>query len=199
MQIILISGEYQLNKKGKGDFKKIKNIFKVLICYADLNNEKTKERWPSDKNKNGKSNLEEWKDHCKKKYFVQYALIDSILIEGHADSTPIPFDSFLKKEGIKNNLDLAMKRAQTAFKYLLNYKEAKGYDPDTGTKVTSESGNHFYALVNTQSKPLFGVASYGNLRRSDNNQKKSDRRVDFRFIMSQPEELKEEITNLKGK
>ena len=58
------SGKYTLSKKGEEDFEKIKEIFTTLICYSALNNKKTRERWP--KNKNGKSNLEKRQAHCKK-------------------------------------------------------------------------------------------------------------------------------------
>ena len=190
------SGKYELSDEGKKDFEKIKDIFTILICYSALDNKKTKERWP--KNKKCKSNLKKWQDHCKKKYPKKYALIDSILIEGHADADPIADGSCLAKEGIKNNLDLAMKRAQEIFIFLLDYIPERGYDPIKGPPAP-ESGNCFYALVNKQDKPLFGVASYGNLRRSDKSQDKVkglDRRVDFRFIMSQPEDITKELTAL---
>ncbi len=191
-------GKYSLSDTGKNTFKKIKKIFdKLLICYSALEHKKTKNRWPSSKVRNKKSNLKQWQSYCKKKYPKKSALIDSILIEGHADSTPISQYS----KGIKTNLDLAVKRSQTVFVFLLDYKEeTKGYDPVKGLIHTKESGNHLYALVNKQGKPLFGVTSYGNLRRSEllknkgnQDQQKSDRRVDIRFIMSQPEDLSEQL------
>lgn len=189
--------KYSLNQKGKNTFKKIKKIFSILICYSDLNNIDTKNLWPSSKGKNKKSSLKQWQSYCKKKYPKHQALIDSILIEGHADSTPIGQGSSLRKKGINTNLDLAVKRAQTVFVFLLDYKEeTKQYDVIQGPKHTKESGNYFYALRNKKGKPLFGVTSYGSLRRrtslknkKNDDQQKLDRRVDIRFIMSQSEEL----------
>ncbi len=194
-------GEYKLSEKGKNHFRKIKKIFNALICYSDLDSPKTKNRWP--KNKAKKTTLKKWQAHCNKPtHFKKQALIDSILIEGHADATPISQYASLIKEGIKTNLDLAMKRAQTVFVFLLDYKEEeKGYDPIKGEKHTKESGNRFYALVNKQEKPLFGVTSYGNLRRSAsmkdkrNQAQKSDRRIDIRFIVSEPAGLSKHFKN----
>ena len=186
-------GEYKLSEKGKNHFRKIKKIFNALICYSDLDSPKTKNRWP--KNKAKKTTLKKWQAYCNKEpHFKKQALIDSILIEGHADATPIGLDSPLIKKGIKTNLDLAMKRAQTVFVFLLDYKEAKVYDPDIGKGPTPESGNHFWALVNKQEKPLFGVTSYGNLRKNASISK-SNRRIDIRFIMSEPEELSKHFKN----
>ena len=188
-------GQYSLSDTGKNTFQKIKKIFNKLICYSDLEHKKTKKRWPSSKGIDKKSNLKRWQIYCKNKYPKNLPLIDSILIEGHADSTPISQYS----KGIKTNLDLAVKRSQTVFVFLLDYKEEhKKYDPVKGPIHTKESGNHLYALVNKHGKPLFGVTSYGNLRRSEplkkkEDQKKSDRRIDIRFIMSQPEDLSEQL------
>ena len=181
------SGKHELSPQGKKDLKRIKEIFEKIICYSDLKNSKTKERWVKIY---GEKKLNEWIEHCKR-YKNKYALIDSILIEGHADSTPIG-DS-LKEEGIKTNLDLAMKRSQTVFEFLLDYKEA--------TKTEKESGNYFYTLVNKKGKPLFGLTSYGNLRRNLKPHKlkkkkpglQADRRIDIRFIMSQPEDIQKEL------
>ena len=178
---------YELNETGEKDFREIKKIFKILVCYSDLNNPEAKNRW---KNEN---TLKKWKKYCsKEEHRDKNGLIDSILIEGHADFVPIGKD--LWYAGIKTNLDLAMKRAQTVFEFLLEYKEA--------TPESSEYGNHFYASVNKQGKPLFGVTSYGNLRRNAKNQKgnnvnpeKTDRRIDIRFIMSQSEDIQKELKN----
>ena len=185
-------GNYILSAKGKKDFKKIKKIFNILICYSDLNNPETKKRWLV---KYTADNLKNWKKYCRKKYAKQYGLIDSILIEGHADSKPIGKE--LKKKGIETNVDLAMKRSSNIFKFLLNYEES--------TKKTSESGNYFYALLNKQRKPLFGMTSYGNLRRNLQEKKdrnlssqRSDRRIDIRFIMSRSDDIQEHLKkNLK--
>ena len=186
-------GSYTLNKEGRKDFKKIRKIFNILICYSDLNNPETKKRWfVRYKQVN---TLENWKTHCRKKYAEQYGLIDSILIEGHADSTPI--GPRLKWMGIETNLDLAMERSKTAFYFLTGYKEA--------TKDSKEKGNYLYILSNRQKKNLFGVTSYGNLRREQTvtrnpSAEDKDRRIDIRFIMSQPEDIREDLKkNLKKK
>ena len=138
------TGKYELSKKGKNNVNKMKNIFNILICYSNLDSPKTKKRWAS--LKNGETYLEKWQNYCKQKHPLKHALIDSILIEGHADSTPISQYSPLRREGIKTNLDLAMKRAQTVFVLLLDYKESKGYDPDIGKENTPESGQSFLGL-----------------------------------------------------
>ena len=185
-------GHYVLSSKGKEDFKKIEKIFKKLICYSDL--KKTKEDWMKETKKNAKQwdyIWGEWGERCDEKYKIQYGLVDSILIEGHADRKPIGEN--LKKKGIKTNMELAMKRSQTVFYFLTNYKEA--------TKDNKKSGNYLYILRNTQGKSLFGVTSYGNLRSeldSLQTNRFEDRRIDIRFIMIQPKELTEEQNKIKN-
>ena len=179
-------GSYELSLKGKKDFNKIKTIFDELICYSDLN--KTKENWLKEVKKNEKqwnNSWGKWVKHCDTKYKSQYGLVDSILIEGHADRTPI--GGSLKIKGIETNMDLAMRRSQAVFYFLTNYKEA--------TKYYKKSGNYLHSLRNTQGKSLFGVTSYGNLRSEHDSLQLSrtlaskDRRIDIRFIMAQPKEL----------
>ena len=184
-------GSYELSSKGKEDFEQIKKIFHRLICYSNLKNSKTQKKW---KLKYGKNNFSGWVKYCdtSKKYKNKYGLIDSILIEGHADSTPI--GEWLKLRGIETNMDLAMKRSQKVFRFLTNYNEA--------TRVSEEDGNYLYFLSNGQGNPLFGVASYGNLRRKqsitrDPSSEGRDRRIDIRFIMAQSKGLKEELKNIK--
>ncbi len=186
-------GQYELSAKGREDFQIIqKSLFENIICYSHLQSSGTKQRWPIHPTE---SNLNKWIDHCKEKQPDQYGLIDSILIEGHADSKPIPQNGKLWKKGIKTNLDLAMKRSIIAFQFLTKYSES--------TSQKKESGNHLHALENKQEKPLFGVASYGNLRRSQNRNpaqlKKNqagDRRIDIRFIMIQTEDVKEVVSQI---
>ena len=180
-------GSYKLRSKGKKDFKEIKTIFSRLICYSDL--KKTKEGWMKEAKKNERQWNEKWgkwMKHCDKNYKSQHGLVDSILIEGHADRTPIGKN--LKKKGIETNMNLAMRRSQTVFQFLTNYNE--------GTKYYKKSGNHLHSLRNTQGKSLFGVTSYGSLR-SEQDSSKTDRRIDIRFIMAQPKELIEEWKNIK--
>lgn len=183
-------GKYELSPKGKEDFERVKKIFRRLICYSNLKNSKTQKKWRA---KYGESNFNKWVNYCNnsKKYKNKYGLIDSILIEGHADSTPI--GRWLKFKCIGTNMDLAMKRSQTVFSFLTNYNET--------TLTSKEDGNYLYFLSNGQKKPLFGVASYGNLRRKQSITRDPasggrDRRIDIRFIMVQSKGLKEELKNI---
>ena len=184
-------GDYELSKKGKESFKKIRKIFSALICYSDFKNEETQKRIHSicEHNKNSyncQNKLSQWQQKCDKKN--KYGLLDTVLIEGHADSTPIGGNLEWEKKNIESNLELAMHRSLNVFEFLLNYQEQ--------TREVPESGNHLYTLINKNKKPLFGLSSFGNLRRNINNRQpssqtqKKDRRIDFRFIMSQPEDLK---------
>ena len=101
-------GEYELNAKGQRDFKLIQEkIFQSIVCYSNLQSNGTKRKWPKD----SKLKLKDWINRCCKEQPDKYALIDSILIEGHADSKPIPEDGKLWKKGIKSNLELATKRS----------------------------------------------------------------------------------------
>ena len=190
-------GSYELSSKGKADFKKIEKIFNILICYSDL--KKTKEDWMKGTKKNAKQWNDSWGgwvEYCDKKYKLQHGLVDSILVEGHADRTPI--GGKLKMKGIETNMELAMKRSQTVFYVLTNYKEVT---------APGKSGNYLNSLRNNQGKSLFGVTSYGNLRSEHASLQLSrtlaseDRRIDIRFIMAQPKgltkELKKELKNIK--
>ena len=185
-------GSYKLSLKGEKDFQKIRKIFESLICYSDLANPTTKDKWI--KKPGGKNNFDKWKNFCNnsKKYRNKSGVIDSILIEGHADSTPI--GKKLRRKGIKTNIELAMKRAQTVYSFLTNYTEA--------TKKSKEDGGYLYFLSNKQGLPLFGVTSYGNLRRNQKRDRspsseEKDRRINIRFIMSQPKGLTKELENKK--
>ena len=184
--------EYELNKEQQEGLKKICGIFSDIICYADL--EKTSKKyviWRTD-----------WKDKiplsCDRDKELKSrpdctkqtnGLIDTILIEGHADSTPI--GGYFREQGIKTNLDLAMKRSQQVFRFLTQYKE--------GTTDKPARGNHFYYLLNKREQSLFGVTSYGNLRSSvkANDREPSssvkERCINIRFIMSQPDELEKSL------
>ena len=180
-------GSYKLSSKGEKDFKQIKKIFHRLICYSDLKNPRTKKKWQS--TKYGKDNFSKWVKYCDKNHRNKYNLIDSIFIEGHADWTPI--GKSLKLKGVETNIDLAMRRSQTVFKFLTNYKEA----------AIKADESYLYFLSNEQGNPLFGVASYGNLRSKqslshDPSSEAKDRRIDIRFIMTQPKGLKEELKNI---
>ena len=181
-------GSYILNDEGEKKFEKIKEIFKqVIICYSDLKNPKTQKKWEQTY---GKNDFRESVEGCNEKYKNRYGSIDSILIEGHADATPI--GSKLKSKGIETNMDLAMKRSQTVFSFLTDYTEA--------TKKSEEDGNYLYFLSNRRGNPLFGVTSFGNLRRQNDrtpSSQKKDRRIDIRFITSQPKSLKKELKAIK--
>ena len=93
-------------------------------------------------------------------------------------------------------MDLAMKRSQMVFMFLTDYKEATNTDP--------EDGNYLHFLSNKKENPLFGVTSYGNLRRnklvtSELSSGGRDRRIDIRFIMVQSKRLRQELKNIKKK
>ena len=186
-------GQYKLSQKGKEDFKKIqKTLSRNIICYSHIKSQGTQQKWPID----FRLELDKWINHCRKKKPNQYGLIDSILIEGHADSKPISKHGKLWRKGIKTNLDLATKRSITAFKTLTRYNEA--------TSQKKATGNYLYALENRQEKPLFGVASYGNLRSNQNRSpamqikkiEARDRRIDIRFIMIQTDDIKETVSQI---
>ena len=195
-------GQYELNQIGKKELKIIRNIiFEKIVCYSHLKSHGTSQKWPMDKE--GRTNLNQWINYCEDEQPDKYALMDTILIEGHADSKPIPENGNLWKKGIKTNLDLATKRSIKAFEYLTNYQEA--------TIQQIESGNYLYALENKQEKALFAVSSYGNLRRHQNRHKygiiniidrhisldeaqAGDRRIDIRFIMAQPDDIAQSLS-----
>ena len=183
------SGRRALNQRGKNDLKEIEKILQArLICYSDLNSPAAEKKWlacrKGEDRQKWENSLKKWRDYCKKKFPDKHGLIETVLIEGHADSDPIGGN--LKKQGIKTNFDLAIKRSQSVFQELLRYKE--------GTQNSQPSGNYLYFLINSQGMPLFGIASYGNLRRSNaqgccgpaQKGKSKDRRVDIRLIMSPP-------------
>lgn len=209
-------GKYKLediSDSGVGELKKIRSILQSkIICYS--NKESFKNKWKKkypryDYDKWDREELEPLKCNEKNK---SESLVESILIEGHADSTPL--GRSLKKEGLKDNIDLAMKRSQTVFRFFTKYKE--------GARGAKEDGNYLYLLSNQEGKPLFGMTSYGNLRResleesiqpsqnppdsfyvqkelatdahrSPSSKGNEDRRIDIRFIMAQPQEIKEEL------
>lgn len=186
-------GGYELSEKGKESFKKIRRIFfSELVCYSDFKNKEVQ----LCKNRQHCHNTHsQWQTKTQKTCGDKkdkYGLLDTVLIEGHADSTPIG-DLMKWEDFIKSNMELAMHRSLNVFKFLLDYKEKTSENP--------ESGNDLYILINKNKKPLFGVSSFGNLRRNTNNREpssqtqKKDRRIEFRFIMSQPEELKKHLKN----
>ena len=187
-------GQYKLNRKGKEYFKKIREtLFANIVCYSDWSKIAQK-RWPS--SSKDQNRLKSEKERCQTpEEDHKHGLIDSILIEGHADPTPISaFGNLWLMRGIRTNLDLAVKRSIEVFQTLLEYKE-------TYSNKKASSGNHLFALTNKQGQPLFGVTSFGNLRSHYNKKSRSlaqvkedqrqDRRVDIRFVMGQPEELKD--------
>ena len=175
--------KYTLNKKQEENLKDLRNIFVKVICYSNLDSKEMKKRWELTYNKKF-----EKKKYCQNKKHVE-GLIDTILVEGHADSTPI--GSYFLDKGITTNVDLAMKRSQSVFEFLLKYKEPTQQNP-------MPSGNYLYALVNKKEKSLFGMTSYGNLRSSSqrNDRKpasstEKERCINIRFIMSQPDDLQD--------
>lgn len=192
-------GSYELSFEGKLQFEKVKNILgRKVICYSDL--EKLKEKYP---NIERDDNWGKYYHGCDKN-----VSIDSILIEGHADQTPT--GPGLRLKGVKDNIDLAVKRSKTVFELLTGYKESvKG------------KGNYLHFLSNKKGQPLFGMVTYGNLRgkhsvnfvsplpqspppygthgtdggddRNPSSEGWKDRRIDIRFIMAQSEEIQLEL------
>ncbi len=172
--------KYNLSEEQQKGLKAVIKALAPIICYSNLNSEEMKQRWKRFYNKSFE------KKKCNK-YKNKQGLIDTILVEGHADSTPI--GSYFGNTCIITNLDLAQKRSQNVFKFLLQYKEPTRKNP-------IPEGNYLYALVNQKEKSLFGVTSYGNLRSPDQrNNKKSgslqekDRCINIRFIMSRSDDL----------
>lgn len=196
--------QYKLDEEQKEGLEKVREIFSKIICYSNLNSREMKKRWQLIYNKKF-----EKKKYCPgKKHDHKYGLIDTILIEGHADSTPIGenlcecekdmFNLDIDCECIRTNIDLSMKRAKNVFEFLLQYREPTRQHP-------IPNGNYLYALVNKKDKLLFGVTSYGNLRSSNqrNNRKpnsslEKERCINIRFIMSQSDDIQTHLKkNLK--
>ena len=177
--------KYKLNKEQKEGLKEVRKIFLKIICYSNLDSREMEKRWLLIYGEEF-----EKKKYCpSKKHDHRYGLIDTILVEGHADSTPI--GSYFWDKGIITNLDLAMKRSQNVFEFLLQYKEPTRQNP-------IPYGNYLYVLVNKKEKSLFGVTSYGNLRSSSqrnnhrsNSPTEKERCINIRFIMSQPDDLQD--------
>ena len=186
--------KYKLSKEQKKGLKEVRNIFSRAICYSNLQSGEMRRRW--EEFYKGKFEKEKYCSNKKEKHCLKNpdkdGLIDTVLIEGHADSTPIGGIG----GGITTNLDLAMKRAQNVFEFLLQYKEATKENPQA-------KGNYLYALVNNQEKSLFGMTSYGNLRssiqkndRSPSSSKEKERCINIRFIMSQTDEIQKDLKKL---
>ena len=194
--------KHELSNEQKEGLEKIRKIFSRIICYSNLNSGEMKKRWHLIYAKKF-----EKKKYCpEKKYNHKHGLVDTILVEGHADSTPVGenlcecekdmFGLDIDCKCIRTNIDLSMERAKNVFKFLLQYREPTRQNP-------IPTGNYLYALVNKKDKSLFGVTSYGNLRSSDqrNNRKpnsstEKERCINIRFIMSQSDDIQ---THLKKK
>ena len=166
----------KLSIHGENVFTIVREVFEDLLpCYTHSDNFK---KYCKDKSKN--------------KGTVGY--LETVLIEGHTDRDPLKGKA---KENYKDNLDLSSKRALKTFRFLLNFEERKKSNSD-------DEGNTLYELFNKNSKHpiyerVFGFAGYGALRtlspafdkkKLTQKQKKKDRRIDIRFIMSPPKELK---------
>ena len=193
-------GKYELNNEKKQKLKKVREIMiRKIVCYSNWNSEKMEKRLKND------LTYRKWKHDCEKSENQdKEKSIDTILIEGHADSTLIGENLCKNKEDmldfdksykcIRTNIELSMERAKNVFKFLLQYDELK-----------TEKGNQLYALVNENDKPLFGVTSYGSLRSSDQKPDSSpsekeciNREIHIRFITSQPDKLEENLDELKN-
>ncbi len=171
------SSEYNLTPYGINVLEKIRTVFMgILPCYA---------------------HKESFSRFCILDKRDKFGLIDTVLIEGHSDTDKIG-GKLSKKYNIENNLDLSSKRALKTFQFLLGYDEKKG------------QGNRLFNLHNgkiagksEKFQKIFGVSGYGQFRRLSSEKtkhtqlaKRRDRRIDIRFIMAMPKDVK--VTQQKG-
>lgn len=95
--------------------------------------------------------------------------LEAVLVEGHTDNVPI---NKVKNLRYEDNWELSAKRSIVTYRYIL--------------AVHPELGN----LLNTDRDPLFGVSGYAETRPVIKHVEIKDeplnRRIDLRFILSQP-------------
>jgi flagellar motor protein MotB len=111
---------------------------------------------------------------CKKE---SHSRLTSIFIEGHTDDVPISRAEF------QDNWDLASARAITTYKRLFERQPS------------------LELLVNSKNQPLIGVSAYearrpvvrDNVDISLDEQRKQNRRIDLRFLMELPSDIKVQI------
>ncbi|WP_457572506.1 OmpA/MotB family protein [Desulfovulcanus sp.] len=95
--------------------------------------------------------------------------LDAVFIEGHTDNIPIN----TSKSKFKSNWELSAKRSINTFKWMM--------------KVMPE----LKKLKNSEGQFLFGVSGYADSRpvkeNTNDENRRLNRRIDIRFILSQPE------------
>ena len=120
---------------------------------------------------------ESLKESCKNLEIGSGVFLETVLIEGHTDNV-----KFGSETGFDNNWGLSARRAIAVYQKLINFAPLL----ETG-------------ILNNSEKPIFGVSAYESKRsikeNIDNDSRKSNRRIDLRFIMRSPSA--EEIEKLK--
>ncbi len=120
---------------------------------------------------------ESLKEFCKNLEIGNGVFLETVLIEGHTDDVKFGSD-----EGFDNNWGLSARRSITVYQKLINFAPIL----ETG-------------ILNNNERPIFGVSAYESKRpikaNIDNESRKSNRRIDLRFIMRSPSA--EEIEKLK--
>jgi flagellar motor protein MotB len=109
-------------------------------------------------------------------------LIESIYIEGHTDSLPIPNPPL--RDGSRNNLELSSKRASNTYERMI-------------LRIPGLTD-----FKNPANQQILSVAAYGEQRpiatNSTRDGRAQNRRIDIRFVMYVPESL-EQLENMKEK
>ena len=198
------SGDYNLSDCGRDNFSKIKSVFKeVLPCYTvEKNNCRTGNRslidtvlieGHTDYDPIGRSyrnsctrqgrrkQMKKCKKKCKKlckKYQGRAQTHRNCLIGCRKKC----YDEKVNI-CIKNNFQLSTMRSHNVYSFLLDYREFEKKTPQ---------GNFLYNLRSGEKKRIFGVAGFGPTRPTGKG-KDYDRRIDFRFVMDNPKEIKKEI------
>ena len=214
------SGEYRLNDCGRKNFKKIRNVFtRIIPCYVSKRFQKncaikeikgkkyfdfidtvlieghtdyepigdlfrnycTEKGRRKQRNICNKCNRRCLKKHSRNKRKRRCKAICEK--KCHNKDSKICLES---------NFHLSSMRSRKIYSYLLGYEEPKRKSPKGNILFNIESGN----------KKIFGVTGFGSSRPVEIKKKKYlktrefkkyNRRIDFRFIMATPEEIKEEI------
>lgn len=120
---------------------------------------------------------ESLKEFCKNLEIKNGVFLETVLIEGHTDDIKFGSD-----DGFDSNWGLSARRSITVYQKLINFAPLL----ETG-------------ILNNDEKPIFGVSAYEAKRpikaNIDNESRKSNRRIDLRFVMRSPSA--EEIEKLK--
>ena len=97
-----------------------------------------------------------------------FAAIETIQIEGHTDEDPLR-----ESPQMKDNLDLSARRGAAMFRALRDRR------PD------------LMDFFNLHDQPVLSFAGYGKMRPIDRSDKAVNRRIDIRFILQTPRNLRE--------